>query len=192
MELVERSQFVLCLDEAMQSIHVPSTPEHHLIPDRCGTTSASTRGSIPELPEEVRALHLADGETGEPDEGPRSPAFVSAAPRGSLTVPPAQVMVDSVVDDARLGLQMLHGGGSAHNGGNRWYDKTMQFVVSRDGNCGLNYEHSPAEGIAVIRLIEHILHYMCAPLDGPPLECRPPAVGHLPICSVCTRPDSCA
>uniref|UniRef100_A0A183JRM7 Carn_acyltransf domain-containing protein n=1 Tax=Schistosoma curassoni TaxID=6186 RepID=A0A183JRM7_9TREM len=36
----------------------------------------------------------------------------------------------------------------------------FQFIISRDGNCGLNYEHSVAEGIAVVRLIEHILQYM--------------------------------
>ncbi|KAM3176146.1 hypothetical protein ACTXT7_007100 [Hymenolepis weldensis] len=34
------------------------------------------------------------------------------------------------------------------------------FIISRDGNCGLNYEHSVAEGVAVIRLIEYILKYM--------------------------------
>ncbi|CAH8602295.1 unnamed protein product [Dicrocoelium dendriticum] len=63
-------------------------------------------------------------------------------------------------DDVSLALQLLHGMGSKFNAANRWYDKTMQFIISRDGNCGLNYEHSVAEGIAVIRLIEHILQYM--------------------------------
>ncbi|KAF7259317.1 hypothetical protein EG68_03224 [Paragonimus skrjabini miyazakii] len=63
-------------------------------------------------------------------------------------------------EDVSLALQLLHGMGSKYNASNRWYDKTMQFIISRDGNCGLNYEHSVAEGIAVIRLIEHILQYM--------------------------------
>ncbi|TNN13752.1 Choline O-acetyltransferase [Schistosoma japonicum] len=63
-------------------------------------------------------------------------------------------------DDVSLALQLLHGMGSSFNAANRWYDKTMQFIISRDGNCGLNYEHSVAEGIAVVRLIEHILQYM--------------------------------
>uniref|UniRef100_A0A1I8IV14 Choline O-acetyltransferase n=1 Tax=Macrostomum lignano TaxID=282301 RepID=A0A1I8IV14_9PLAT len=65
-----------------------------------------------------------------------------------------------VRDDTNRSLQLLHGMGSKHNGANRWYDKTMQFVVSADGNTGLNYEHSVSEGIAVIKLIEHILAYM--------------------------------
>ena len=32
--------------------------------------------------------------------------------------------------------------------------------MGEDGACGLNYEHSPSEGIAVVQLIEHVLRYM--------------------------------
>jgi len=53
--------------------------------------------------------------------------------------------------------QMLTGAGSRFNGGNRWFDKTVQLVVSPDGVCGLCYEHSPSEGIAVVQLVESIL-----------------------------------
>lgn len=35
-----------------------------------------------------------------------------------------------------------------------------QFVIAEDGACGLCYEHSPSEGIAVVQLIEHLLAYM--------------------------------
>ncbi|XP_052262226.1 choline O-acetyltransferase-like [Dreissena polymorpha] len=63
-------------------------------------------------------------------------------------------------DDVSLSTQMLHGQGSKINSCNRWFDKTMQFIISRDGACGLNYEHSPAEGIAIVQLIEHLLTYM--------------------------------
>nr|QQY02527.1 choline O-acetyltransferase [Cryptocotyle lingua] len=63
-------------------------------------------------------------------------------------------------DDVSLALQLLHGFGSKYNAANRWYDKTMQFIVSRDGTFGLNYEHSVAEAIAVVRLIEYIIQYM--------------------------------
>lgn len=57
-------------------------------------------------------------------------------------------------------LQMVHGMGSVNNSGNRWFDKTMQFIVSEDGNCGINYEHSAAEGIVVIELSEHLFRYI--------------------------------
>ncbi len=57
-------------------------------------------------------------------------------------------------------LQMLHGMGSEHNSGNRWFDKTMQFIVAEDGVCGVNYEHSAAEGIVVVELSEHLFRYI--------------------------------
>lgn len=44
------------------------------------------------------------------------------------------------------GTQLIHGGGSKYNGGNRWFDKTLQLIVNRNGINGINYEHSPAEG----------------------------------------------
>lgn len=57
-------------------------------------------------------------------------------------------------------FQMLHGCNSENNSGNRWFDKTMQFIISEDGVCGLNYEHSPAEAIVVIELTEHLFRYL--------------------------------
>ena len=57
-------------------------------------------------------------------------------------------------------LHMLHGLGSENNSGNRWFDKTMQFIIAEDGVCGVNYEHSAAEGIVVIELSEHLFRYM--------------------------------
>jgi hypothetical protein len=56
--------------------------------------------------------------------------------------------------------QMIHGCNSTNNSGNRWFDKTIQFIISQDGYCGLNYEHSPAEGIVVIELSEHLFRYL--------------------------------
>ncbi|CAM1312793.1 CHAT (predicted) [Pycnogonum litorale] len=60
-------------------------------------------------------------------------------------------------DDSNMVVQMLHGGGSKYHGCNRWYDKTMQFIVGTDGVCGLCYEHSVAEGIAVINMMDRIV-----------------------------------
>ena len=63
-------------------------------------------------------------------------------------------------DFVSLGEQILHGGTTMLNASNRWYDKTMQFIIGTDGLFGLNYEHSPAEAVAVIQLIEHLFQYM--------------------------------
>ncbi|EFX85954.1 hypothetical protein DAPPUDRAFT_45346, partial [Daphnia pulex] len=60
------------------------------------------------------------------------------------------------VDTNRL-LQMIHGGGSHWNTINRWFDKTVQFIFSPDGISGTCYEHSPAEGIVLVQVIEKAL-----------------------------------
>ncbi|KAF5300477.1 hypothetical protein FQA39_LY02276 [Lamprigera yunnana] len=63
-------------------------------------------------------------------------------------------------DETNIALQMLHGGGSIYNSGNRWFDKTLQFIVSGDGACGLCNEHSAAEGVAVIQLLEKLIKHV--------------------------------
>ncbi|GAB1597880.1 carnitine O-acetyltransferase-like [Argonauta hians] len=54
---------------------------------------------------------------------------------------------------------MLHGGGSALNSGNRWFDKTMQIIIGHNGVSGLNYEHTSAEGVAIVSIMEHVFDY---------------------------------
>lgn len=39
----------------------------------------------------------------------------------------------------------------------------MQLVISSDGVCGLCYEHSAAEGLAVIQLMEKMLKEAASP-----------------------------
>lgn len=57
----------------------------------------------------------------------------------------------------RAALQLIHGGGSRCNGGNRWFDKTVQFTVNRGGEVGLTYEHSPAEGQPIAIMMDIIV-----------------------------------
>lgn len=59
-----------------------------------------------------------------------------------------------------VALQTIHGGGPKQNAGNRWYDKTIQFIVGEDGVAGLTYEHSPAEGPPITSMMDHIVFYM--------------------------------
>ncbi|XP_046961406.1 carnitine O-acetyltransferase-like isoform X1 [Vanessa cardui] len=56
--------------------------------------------------------------------------------------------------------QTIHGGGSRSNGANRWFDKTIQFIVGADGITGLTYEHSPAEGQPIAVLTDFIINYI--------------------------------
>lgn len=60
-------------------------------------------------------------------------------------------------------LQCIHGNGSQGYAGNRWYDKTIQFVIGNKGVVGLTYEHSPAEGPPIANLMDHIVSYMSQP-----------------------------
>ncbi|MBN3278040.1 CACP acetyltransferase, partial [Polyodon spathula] len=60
---------------------------------------------------------------------------------------------------SRVATQMLHGGGSRWNSGNRWFDKTLQFIIGEDGSCGLMYEHAPAEGPPIVALVDHVVEF---------------------------------
>ncbi|XP_036936332.1 choline O-acetyltransferase-like [Acanthopagrus latus] len=62
--------------------------------------------------------------------------------------------------DTTRALLMLHGGGREKNGANRWYDKSMQFVVGMDGVCGVVCEHSAFEGIVLVQCSEYVMKYM--------------------------------
>ncbi|XP_065358406.1 carnitine O-acetyltransferase isoform X3 [Calliphora vicina] len=55
-----------------------------------------------------------------------------------------------------LGLQLIHGGGTSKNSGNRWMDKTIQVVVNPNGMSGFCYEHSPAEGQPIAMMTDYI------------------------------------
>ncbi|KAG7221228.1 hypothetical protein INR49_017445 [Caranx melampygus] len=67
-------------------------------------------------------------------------------------------------------VQMLHGGGPQLNSGNRWFDKTLQFIIGEDGTCGANYEHAPAEGPPIVALIDHVVEYTRKPeMVQPPM-----------------------
>ncbi|BHF69368.1 hypothetical protein SprV_0301241200 [Sparganum proliferum] len=59
--------------------------------------------------------------------------------------------------DGVIANNSLHGVNSkAYNAGNRWFDKT-QFIISRDGVVGLNFEHSPFDGHVGVAVLEAAL-----------------------------------
>ncbi|XP_076019712.1 carnitine O-acetyltransferase isoform X2 [Genypterus blacodes] len=83
--------------------------------------------------------------------------------------------VDADMQPSCVAVQMLHGGGSQWNSGNRWFDKTVQFVIGEDGSSGLNYEHAPAEGPPIVALIDHVIEHMRKPeiLSSSPMGTLP-------------------
>ncbi|KAL0965110.1 hypothetical protein UPYG_G00276920 [Umbra pygmaea] len=71
---------------------------------------------------------------------------------------------------SQAAVQMLHGGGSHLNSSNRWFDKTLQFIIGEDGSCGVIYEHAPAEGPPIVSLIDHVVAYTKKPeIAGSPV-----------------------
>lgn len=59
-------------------------------------------------------------------------------------------------------VQTMTGFDSSVNAGNRWHDKTVQYIVSPDGYIGMEYEHSPCEGVPVAVLHDYVLKYISA------------------------------
>ncbi|CAG5121005.1 unnamed protein product, partial [Candidula unifasciata] len=62
---------------------------------------------------------------------------------------------DLVTDLTARTHHIIHGQGVRNNTCNRWMDKTIQLIVSENGTCGINMEHSVADGIALGHMVEH-------------------------------------
>ncbi len=50
-----------------------------------------------------------------------------------------------------ISQQLLHG-----NGCDRYFDKSLQFVVFENGKTGINFEHTGVDGSVMLRLVAHI------------------------------------
>ncbi|TMS38156.1 hypothetical protein L596_004941 [Steinernema carpocapsae] len=60
---------------------------------------------------------------------------------------------------SRRGRHLINGFGSSVCGLNRWYDATIQLIVSNNGMNGLCIEHSVAEGIVIINMAEGAIRF---------------------------------
>lgn len=56
--------------------------------------------------------------------------------------------------------QLLYGGGSKENSANRWFDKTLQFIINENGINGLTYEHTMSEGQPIANVGNFILAHL--------------------------------
>ncbi|XP_049648639.1 carnitine O-acetyltransferase-like [Accipiter gentilis] len=63
--------------------------------------------------------------------------------------------------------QVLHGGGACANSGNRWFDKTLQFIVGEDGTCGVVYDPAVIDGAVVAEMVDHALDCCRRPEPSP-------------------------
>ena len=51
----------------------------------------------------------------------------------------------------QVSTHLLHG-----DGRDRFFDKSLQFIVFKNGKTGVNFEHTSIDGSVMLRLIEHI------------------------------------
>ncbi|XP_037958104.1 carnitine O-acetyltransferase isoform X2 [Teleopsis dalmanni] len=70
------------------------------------------------------------------------------------------VPVEKGQENIVLAGQLIHGGGVQYNSSNRWMDKTIQLIVNRNGLNGFCYEHSPAEGVPIALMMDHVVKKM--------------------------------
>jgi hypothetical protein len=64
---------------------------------------------------------------------------------------------------------LTHGSTDCSTGRDRWFDKSFQLVVAKNGRSAINFEHAWGDGAAVLRYFDEV--YTCA--NGLPL--LPPA-----------------
>ncbi|XP_075679381.1 choline O-acetyltransferase-like [Dermatophagoides pteronyssinus] len=63
------------------------------------------------------------------------------------------------MDQSYMSTMLLHGGGSQIHTANRWWDKFLQIIVSKEGICGCIMEHSASEGITMINFLKKFLNF---------------------------------
>eukprot|EP00002_Diphylleia_rotans_P024068 TRINITY_DN4744_c0_g1_i2.p1 TRINITY_DN4744_c0_g1~~TRINITY_DN4744_c0_g1_i2.p1 ORF type:complete len:508 (+),score=77.98 TRINITY_DN4744_c0_g1_i2:57-1580(+) len=59
---------------------------------------------------------------------------------------------DSPSTSDQLAWSLLAG----KNASSRWFDKIFQIIIFKNGRCGMNGEHSPADGIAMARVADFL------------------------------------
>ncbi|KAF0873884.1 carnitine O-palmitoyltransferase 2, mitochondrial [Crocuta crocuta] len=56
-----------------------------------------------------------------------------------------------IKDLVHLSHNMLHGDGT-----NRWFDKSFNLIVAKDGTAAVNFEHAWGDGVAVLRFFNEV------------------------------------
>ncbi|KAM7306054.1 carnitine O-acetyltransferase-like [Ixodes scapularis] len=92
-------------------------------------------------------------------QSPKNAACVEAIQKAALVV-----CLDREVDTTGPYEEscgpMFVGGTKGENEGNRWNDKTLQFIVGREGHTGIMFVHSPMDSSLVATLLDHCYDYM--------------------------------
>ncbi|CAG2105566.1 unnamed protein product [Medioppia subpectinata] len=64
------------------------------------------------------------------------------------------------MDPTYMASTLLHGGGSQFYTPNRWFDKTLQIIIGKDGIFGVISEHTVSEGMTILRFCQELIDYL--------------------------------
>ncbi|XP_051166865.1 carnitine O-acetyltransferase-like [Leptopilina boulardi] len=62
-------------------------------------------------------------------------------------------------------VQSMTGYSSSTNSGNRWHDKTLQYIISCDGFVGFQMEHSPCDGRPTAVIHDFVLNHATSKMN---------------------------
>ncbi|XP_071748365.1 choline O-acetyltransferase isoform X2 [Lepeophtheirus salmonis] len=69
-----------------------------------------------------------------------------------------ETLIGESKNENNIFRQILCGDGPFSNGCNRWFDKTLQLIINPNGINGICFEHSPMEGVAVLKTLQNVLY----------------------------------
>ncbi|KPJ20171.1 Choline O-acetyltransferase [Papilio machaon] len=166
----------------------------HAMVEAGGAPAAPRLGLLTALPRDIWAAARM-----QLDKEPQNRANLDQISRALCVLCVDEAGGDRVgadLDTAAM-LRAMHGAGSQYHSANRWFDKTVQLIIASDGMVGMCYEHSAAEGVAVVRLAERALARAAvaprpAPLAAPPAEPQPAPMRWLLTPDLCRLIDHAA
>lgn len=132
------------IEELLRLDNEQSTPHLH---HHCGPLTAGNRDSWAALRRELL------------DSDPATNGHTLSTIDSALVVVCLDDTGVAPTTPEQLVLSSLHGDGRE----NRWYDKNVQFIVSRNGEASVNMEHTGYDGTALLRLVD----YVWTNRDGP-------------------------
>ncbi|CAN7993914.1 unnamed protein product, partial [Ixodes hexagonus] len=92
-------------------------------------------------------------------QSPKNAACVEAIKKAALVVCLDRKVNTPEPYEVACGQQLFTGGSDGENAGNRWCDKTLQFIVGREGHTGILFVHSPIDSSLVAALFDHCYDY---------------------------------
>lgn len=93
-------------------------------------------------------------------QNPRNAASLQAIRKAALAVCLDRKLHNSEPYEVTSGQQLFAGGQDGENAANRWWDKTIQLVVGKEGLTGFLFEHSSIDATMGAALADYCMAYI--------------------------------